>query len=445
MLRSVSTFLMVIVINTFAYGQKVWTLDECIEYAKTNNFSLTQARLQLKTAELQLEKAKALQLPSLNFSSNTGIQQGKSIDPTTNSFTTTSLLYQNIGLNANLKLFNWFNLKYNNKATELGVRSSNKEFDNKKEQLVLNVIAAYMQLLEAKTQLEKSVEQIKYTNKQLTITEKLVEAGKLSRLNSIQLKIQLSKDSNQYLIFSEASMQKKMQLKAVLGLNAKDSIAINEHIDLSAATILQMKPESLFGHIKDNRAQQVSDSLKTESIKYTILRTKSMRYPSLDLNAFAGSAYANTFRKGEFNRRSYFQQIGRDNFNQILGLTLSFPILNNRQISLQLKELNLNLQTQLIVSQQNKQLLEQEIYNAYNSATSGFERYNNSVNGERSANELLELIQRKYTSGASPILELLTAINELNNARTEKITNYFEYAFRLKMLESYYKAGSGTN
>jgi outer membrane protein len=53
-----------------AYGQKQWTLQDCIDYALTNNITLKKSQLQHQSATEDLKGAKAALLPSLSASTN---------------------------------------------------------------------------------------------------------------------------------------------------------------------------------------------------------------------------------------------------------------------------------------------------------------------------------------------------------------------------------------
>src|SRR5207253_11432916 len=77
-----------LLIFTTAIGQEKWDLRKCVEYALEHNISIKQQDIQAKIAELTLKQSRASQIPSLNFGTNLGLSTGRSIDRTTNLFTT---------------------------------------------------------------------------------------------------------------------------------------------------------------------------------------------------------------------------------------------------------------------------------------------------------------------------------------------------------------------
>ena len=101
-----------------------WDLRKCIDYATQNNISVKQADIQARISALQSRQAKLNQYPSLNMNSGTGVRFGRSIDPTTNQFSTNQFLYQNFGLNAGIQLYNGGAIKNNIKAAAFSAQAA---------------------------------------------------------------------------------------------------------------------------------------------------------------------------------------------------------------------------------------------------------------------------------------------------------------------------------
>ena len=55
-----------------ASAQKLWTLQECIDYAMENNITLQKSKLQKSTATETLKGSKAALLPTVTASTNEG-------------------------------------------------------------------------------------------------------------------------------------------------------------------------------------------------------------------------------------------------------------------------------------------------------------------------------------------------------------------------------------
>ena len=65
-----------------------WSLEECIEYALDNNLSIKQSEFLVSDSEVQLRQSKGGMYPTANMGGGYSNLWGRSIDPTTNLFST---------------------------------------------------------------------------------------------------------------------------------------------------------------------------------------------------------------------------------------------------------------------------------------------------------------------------------------------------------------------
>ena len=91
-------------------GEK-WDLRKCVDYAMKNNISVKQAEVQARITAIQAKQLELYKYPSASFNTNLGPQFGRSIDPTTNTYTNTELFAQNYGLQGGVQLYNWGRIK----------------------------------------------------------------------------------------------------------------------------------------------------------------------------------------------------------------------------------------------------------------------------------------------------------------------------------------------
>ena len=113
-MRIVKLFIVFSTITVFfaqhihAQAGERWDLRTAVEFALKNNISIRQQDVQAKIAQLTYKQSDLSKYPNLNFNANVGINTGRSIDRTTNLFTTESILYNSFSLQSNVDIFNWF-------------------------------------------------------------------------------------------------------------------------------------------------------------------------------------------------------------------------------------------------------------------------------------------------------------------------------------------------
>ena len=129
---------------------KQWTLEDCINYAVTNNIGLQRQRLQTEIAEVNLLKSKMDILPSLNLGSDASIQYGRSIDPITNGVTFLQNFRNGYALNSGLTLFNGFATLNTISANKFLFKAGLENERIVRNTLIIDIMGQYYQVLYAK-------------------------------------------------------------------------------------------------------------------------------------------------------------------------------------------------------------------------------------------------------------------------------------------------------
>ena len=241
-----SCVLIFLLIGQFAVAQEKWNLKRVVDYALVNNISVKQQDVQARLQELTYSQSKLSRYPSLNLGNSMGINTGRSIDRTTNLYTTQSIFYSGFSLQTNVDVFNFGSkrnaIESNRYASEAAVASIEKI----KNDIALNVAGGYLQALLSKHQIDISRVQVQQTAAQLSNTRKLVQAGSLPELNAAQLESQLAQDSSNLITAIGNETQALLYLKALLNLDAGIPLDIEappvELIPLEPLAALQPKP-----------------------------------------------------------------------------------------------------------------------------------------------------------------------------------------------------------
>ena len=103
--------------NTETYSNL--TLQQCIDIAFKNNRDVQTTALNQQTAEANVLSAKGNILPNVNGNISHSENQGRSINPFTNSYINQTVGFANYSLTANVTVFNGFALQNNLKSSKL--------------------------------------------------------------------------------------------------------------------------------------------------------------------------------------------------------------------------------------------------------------------------------------------------------------------------------------
>jgi outer membrane protein len=434
-------FVCLIYSNSFAQNKpEEWNLEKCFDYAKRNNISLKRAVVQAKLAKLQYKQSKQNIIPTANFSTSLGDQSGRSLDPTTYTFTLQQLLAQNYQLSGSSVLYN-FNKNNNQiKAQMLGYDAARLDAFKTYDDIKLKILQYYLQILQSKEQIHINEISIFQTGKQLEITQKQLEAGTNTELNVIQLNTKLTSDSLNLLSGKESYINNILLLKTLLNINNSTNFAIGEvNTDSIKNTyLLNTGPEIIYQAALRNLNQQKSDVLKIDAAKLNVKVAKANLYPSVSLSYNLTSAFSNYIQNVSFAK--WFKDYGRqlsNNFNQQLSIGLSIPIFNNGKYNSSYEQAKLSLKDAGYVKEQDDAELRHTIFSLHNSAGIALERFNSSVKIAEGLQQVYDIYLTGYQAGGVNYLDLITNQNAAIKAKIDVINNKYDYFFKLKLLEFY--------
>jgi outer membrane protein len=473
------TIILIIFIAVPALAQEKWDLKKSVEYAWAHNVTIKQASIQAGVDSLTLRQSRLSQFPFASGNSNVGLQFGRSIDPTTNQFTTTQLLFQQYNFQANITIYNWNNIKNNILASHYGAQASKMDIEKSKNDLALNVASSYLQALLALEQIHVAEVQVQQTQGQLLDTRKRVDAGSLPELNAVQLEAQLATDSSNLITAKSNADLNILSLKALLYLDAAAPFELDAPpVDLiPVESIAELQPDFVFNMALKFQPAQKSNELRIKSLEAAMKASHSLMYPTL--SAFGGLSsnfstpskeITNVTFQGylpanpggpvvnvggtnypvlspDINYTQSSKSFGRlwngygtqlnNNFSQNVGLQLNVPIFNGGSANIAYQKSKLNLQNAKVSREQIDQTLKQNIYQAYTSAVAALEKYNATQSTVNATQKAFDFATKRYDLGLLSTLELITAQTNFTKAKLDLLTSHYDYVFKMKVLEFY--------
>ncbi|HZF64576.1 MAG TPA: TolC family protein [Chitinophagaceae bacterium] len=476
-LRSFSCLLILFFLAQSTAAQEQWDLQRCVTYALQNNISVRQADIQARITALQSKLTEAGRYPNAGISSNAGYNFGRSVNPATNTFENQRIFFSGFSLQSNVNLFNWFSQRYAVEAGRLDKLAADAAIDKAKNDVALNVAIAYLQVLLAHEQTEVSAVQINQSKSQLAIVRKQVDAGALPELNASELEAQVARDSANYITARSTFLSNVIQLKALLNLDMarQFDVAKPDVATIPLESLADLQPQLVYAQALKNLPQQRVNDFRYQAALKNIQSAKASMYPTISAFGSIGSRYSSLFPDQENIRVSptgkfdtlglvelspgvvrsvvrpqfnvvlpntpFGRQLLDINLSQAVGLNLSIPIFNNRQLRTNWERSKLNAESIRLDADRDNLVLQQDIYSAYNDAVNAVQRYNAAVKAVEAAEKTFNFSQKRYDVGLLPTIELITNQNNLYRARLDALSARYEYVFRMKLLEFYKGAG----
>jgi outer membrane protein len=478
MVMRVLLLLVFSVSSGLAFGQQgsYWDLKRCVEFGMNNNISVRQAKIQADQSEINYQQSSLQRIPSLSYGLTHGFSFGRTLDRTTNVFTSRSAMFQQMSISSNVLLFNFNSLKNTEAANKFTMEADKAAVDKARNDIGLNIAQLYLRALLSYEQVEISRVVLEQTKAQYSNTRKLVDAGSLPELNAAELEATVARDSATVVqAISQAELD-KLSLKALLNLPAdQDFELVIPQVDkIPVDDLLSIYPEDVYQLALSSQPQIRLNDLRRAASEKSLLAAKGQMKPTIsafgqlasNFNQFllkpsgvsingenmTGSyikqgttqipVYAPNVDVNFANRKfgefwnGYGQQL-RDQFGQGVGISINVPIFNGAQAKSNVKRAILDVKRSDLNIERDKLQLKQDVYTAYYSASGAFQTFVAREKAMTTAQRSFDLANRRYELGVMQTIEWLTNQNNLTRAKIDKALAQYEYIFRMKVLEFY--------
>ena len=232
--------------------KKLFTLSDCIQIALKNNLEAQRSGVQARLAHINVLQSKENLLPVFNASITDGINEGRNIDPSTNTYVNQQANYVYTDMNASLLVFNGFALQSTIKQNNFLYAAAKAKEQQVKDNLSLNVALAYLQVLSGTDLLLLSTQQRETTAKQVERLASLKENGATTPAIYYDLKGQLANDDLAVLNAKSTLENSKLSLVQLMNIYYNEEIkleAINTDI---LSTTKEADPKQLFVNAEQN-------------------------------------------------------------------------------------------------------------------------------------------------------------------------------------------------
>lgn len=452
--------------TTFAQTVSRLTLRDAIETAIKNNIPVQQAGLLTEREEINWQQARANLLPNLNGSFSYGWNQGRNIDPITNSYINQQLASSNLGISSNVILFAGLQLQNAIKQTHFAYEASKQEFEQSKNTLTLNVLLTYLLVLNNEDLLVISQNQLEVTRQQVDRLDIMVKEGAVGQFQLTDLKGQRSTDEMSIIANYNALQSAKLSLCQLLNIPYNKDLVLDRTEFLQPAGLYAQSADEVYAEALRSFAQVKAGDLRVKSFEKGVKVAKGDYYPVLSFGANFGSSYSSAATSsipgsvvevptGEYvkisnqqfdvltqqqnfssSKLSYGNQLN-NNRGSFYGFSLQVPLFNNFRVRNQVKLASLSLKNSTLENANIKRLLRQNIDQAHLNMTSTFDRYKALQEQLENYEISFKAAEIRFNNGVINSPEYLLVKNTYDRARVNSITAMYEYILRIKILDFY--------
>lgn len=452
--------------GAMAQEAKTLTLQQCVQTAIANNLNIRQSDLQSESAGANLKQAKANRLPNISGDINHGLNQGRSIDPFTNSYINQNVTYGNYGLNASITLFNGGSIGNNIKQNAYNFEATKMDLEQNKDNVTLQVILAYLQVLSNEDLLQQNKNQLALSQKQVERLEIMDKDGAIKPSELYDLKGQYANDELSIIASENQVNAAKLALCQLMNIPFDKDLKLErlnvdtdvKLYDGNTQMIYDLASKQM-GFVKATEFRKLSAEKGVKYAKGTLYPTvylsgglytnyssvastatlvSSANVPSGDYVDLSGNKVPviTTQNNYESNKIAYFNQF-KNNYNTSVGVGIRIPILNSLIARTRVTQAKIDLKNAELVEGTTKIQLRQNIEQAHFNMEAAYSRYQKLTEQVTSFKESFRIADIRFNAGAITSVDYLVAKNNLDRSNINLIVAKYEYIIRTKVLDYY--------
>ena len=415
-----------------SFAQKKWTLKECINHVIENNISVKQAQNNLLINDQDITAAKGQFLPvaGLNFSQNLNVGnvelfEGNFIDRTFHS--------SNVGLNLSQTVFNGFRNINTYKQSLVNKEASKLELSRIKDDVSLNVVNAYLNVLFNKENLQIAKTQVDFSVNQIKQVSALVEAGIQPQANIYDAEATYSSDEQLFTVAQNNYDLAILSLSQLLQVPYKGFEVESLLISDPSEELIYNDIDTVLNFALLNRTEIKIAEKNQESAALSTDISKSGYYPSISFG-YGFNTGANFSNLSESN--SFFQQIN-DNKGHGFNLNITIPLFSRFQNKTAVSKSEIQEDNAKLNLDKTKLDLESNIQRAYTEAQAAMKTFIASNKSLEARQLSFDNARERYDIGALNAFELDQNRVQLVNAEANLIKAKFDFIFKTKVLDFY--------
>lgn len=464
--KSIGFSIFMLVLGFSLAAQQPWSLEKCIQYAMENNIQIKQSVLNTEYNENLLKQSKLGQIPNLSGTMNYSYSWGRVLDQTTYRYTDNQKVNStSLGINSYTNLFNGLQVRNTIKQNELNLMASYEDVQKVKNDISLNIAAAYLTIMFNQELVTVTQSQIEITGQQVERSKKMVDAGKVAMGNFLEIQAQYASEELNLVNAENQLYISLLNLQQILDLpfDTTFSVDIPELADpdenplVIDATEVYQTAEQIMPEIK-------SAELNTQSAEKGLSIAKGGRSPQLYLSANYNSGYSDLRQQvvetgppqqiplgetmsGEpvvsypqeipvYGAYPYFDQM-RDNTSAGVGLGLSIPIFNGWNVNTSIANARIMHENAKLDLQSKKLTLYATIQQSYADAMAALKKFKATQKALTSMEESFKYTEKKYEVGLVNTVDYNVSKNQLISTQSDLLQAKYDFIFRTKILNFY--------
>lgn len=413
--------------------EKTWTLQECVNYALEHNIAVSLNKNNILVNQQDVKEAKGQFLPSLSANASHNLSLGnRELFP--GQFVSRTDNGTSINIGVNQTIFNGFRLTNIYKQSQLNLEASKLELARIKDDISLNVVNAYLNVLFNIERLEVAKAQFSFSKKQLNQVKELVDAGTQPRVNIYDAEATLGTDEQNVTIAENNYNLALLTLSQLLQLPFNGFAIEVIQLEDPSQKLIYTNVAPVLKHALRNRNEIKVAEQGIANAEVSTEISKSGYYPTVSLGYGYGSNVF--FTNLVDDEAGFFDQLNNQKGQQF-RLSVNIPIFSRFQNKTAVERSKIREENAKLNLEQAKLDLEANIQRAFTDAQAAFKAYQAAGKSLKSQDLAFLNAQERFNIGVLNTFELEQARVRYVNAESSLINAKYDFVFKTKVLDFY--------
>ena len=416
---------------------KALTLRECMEYAMSNS---TQVRIQQsKNDDARLDRRDAILeafTPSAEGNSYGYYRWGRSIDPETNTYLTTTSFNQGFSVSAGFTIFNGFsainNLKIARTSISMGISKEQQERDK----VCLATIEAYFNVIYYTKLAEILTEQVENARNAVRLAERQEELGSKGYADVVQMKADLADREYELTTATNNRDNAMITLEDVMYWPVDEKLTIDPELSsIQTGTSCPAADDIIANAVRSMPSVLIAKGSMDNALR-SLNTAKWQFLPTLGLYGGWSTSYYTYPGQTGYKATPYWNQF-KNNGGEYVQLSLNIPIYDRLQKHTALAKKRNAYQRASLEYDKSLRDVESEVRRAIQDRDGAESAL---LQAERRADvydEAFKLNARKFEQGLISSIEYNTASSNYLKAKAERLNAELQYQLKRRVVEYY--------
>lgn len=446
---------------------EAWTLDACITHALHENVALNQSAINNEINAINYQQAKAGIFPNLNVSDAHTLNNGRYLNAVTDQYTTENASSNSFNITGTVTLYNGSKTLNLIKENKLNCTAGNLDLEKAENDLMLNVTAAYMQVLYEYEAVDIAAAIIDADTEHVNYTKKYVDAGSLPLSNLLQIQAQLQTD-----IASKVNSENQLLLARVTLMQLME-LPLNDSFEIERPQLKEIEScpisssQQLYNTAASFLPEVQSALIKTQSSEMALKVSRSEIIPKLTLSGNITTAYSSTNQLLSYSGTSQMETIGylqnnpsepvigpvtttatnsayypvakqfNDNLGKSISLNLVIPIFNNLAYKSDIKRAEASVRIARLNETAVKNQLRKNVEQAYADLQVASKNYIATKEQLLSETRSYHDMEIKFRAGTINATDFFVEKSNYNKALFSHLSAKYDYLFKNKVVNFY--------